>query len=251
MYHRNGARQQSKVCFPEIAGDIILLQTVDSTQLEAKRLLQKGQKPPFTVMAEQQTAGVGRFNRTWYSPRGGIYLTWCTHNPNKDGITLVMAIAIKFALEKRSDNKFKIKWPNDILMNNKKVAGILVERLDNALLIGVGINTFPKILFDSEYNRVADTLELGSGERIHLVADFFYEIEKIWNRFCKNGFGLFKKTFLLNTFEIGTFMKLREREKDKIISGRFAGIEESGRLILETESGIISFCSGEISIYKE
>ena len=123
---------------------------IDSTNLEAARLATGGAAEGTLVVADAQTAGRGRRGRQWESPQGAaIYMSLILRpeaEPERvSGLTLVMALAVVQALEKLGLSGCQIKWPNDIVMNRKKLCGILTElHMENGkvsdVIIGVGIN---------------------------------------------------------------------------------------------------------------
>ncbi|MEX0744528.1 MAG: biotin--[acetyl-CoA-carboxylase] ligase [Phycisphaeraceae bacterium] len=124
--------------------------SLDSTNDEARRLLSRYPGEALRVTAGRQTAGRGRHGRTWHAPRGGVWLSlaWpTTHEPTwYEAAPLVAAWAawraVMTCIEKAGGSRLRIKWPNDLLLDGRKVAGILCEHAfeHTALIIGVGIN---------------------------------------------------------------------------------------------------------------
>ncbi len=117
---------------------------LDSTNAEARRRLGEGRAPGFAVMAKEQTAGRGRQGRTWVSPAGtGVYLTLTqavSHDVADQGfVSIVAGVAAAEWLEGYG-LLVGLKWPNDLRVNGRKVGGILCERQNQDLIIGVGIN---------------------------------------------------------------------------------------------------------------
>ena len=165
---------------------------LESTNVFAKSLIQKGEKPPIVVIADKQMAGYGKEKASWFSPDGGLYFTLILpeikifHLEN-----LVMAIG--WSVAKAIKREFKIepflKLPNDVFINNKKVAGILVENviINNNVkssLVGVGLNTNIQE-FPSELKDIATSLKIELGREI--------DNKKILEDILKN----FKQSFLL------------------------------------------------------
>lgn len=119
----------------------------------------------FIVVAEEQTKARGRYKREWYSPRGGLWFTYCKKGFPIEEIpiaTLKVALAIRYVLGKYVEAK--IRWPNDIVVNGKKISGILIEGVlqgnDSAMFIGAGVNTNIKN-FPSELNATSTLIEAG------------------------------------------------------------------------------------------
>ncbi len=127
---------------------IELLETIDSTSLEARRRLASGPlRGPRALVAARQTGGVGRFGRRWESPAGGLWMTviWPLQGPigpRIEGMGLRLGLACARAIEGvvPAHAVVTLKWPNDVLVNGLKVAGLLTEVVDSAAVVGVGVN---------------------------------------------------------------------------------------------------------------
>ena len=122
--------------------------TVDSTNLRLKEGARAGQiRPPFLLAADSQTSGRGRLGRRFVSPGGtGLYMSLLL--PPPDGtdpglITVLSAVAVCRAIEEMTHLAPKIKWVNDLFLQGKKVCGILAERIDEGVIIGIGVNVLP------------------------------------------------------------------------------------------------------------
>jgi BirA family biotin operon repressor/biotin-[acetyl-CoA-carboxylase] ligase len=128
---------------------VFLLPEVDSTNDEAKRRIESGLNEEFLIVAETQTHGRGRKDRTWISPKGGLYLSLAIYPPlNIESTPLLgflCACAVAKALAKIGINGVYVKWPNDVLLKRNKVAGILIELVSIGFrkymtILGIGIN---------------------------------------------------------------------------------------------------------------
>jgi BirA family biotin operon repressor/biotin-[acetyl-CoA-carboxylase] ligase len=130
-----------------IGREIISYPSLPSTNDAAKRQAKKGAKEGTVIIAEEQTAGRGRLGRSWLSPRGSVALSIILHPPLTylPSLIMVASLATANAIERVTSLKARLKWPNDVLVNSKKVCGILVEsdvkgsRVDYAV-IGIGLN---------------------------------------------------------------------------------------------------------------
>lgn len=174
---------------------IFCFETIDSTNIRARQLGENHAPHGTLVVSEQQTAGRGRRGRSWESPVGSsIYMSILlkpdflpTQAPM---LTIVMAYSVAVALRRKTGLDFQIKWPNDIVLNGKKVVGILTEmstEIDyiNHVVIGVGINvnteTFPK-----ELCATATSIRKESGttwKRAELIGEILREFEVQYDRF--------------------------------------------------------------------
>lgn len=174
---------------------IFCFETIDSTNIRARQLGENYAPHGTLVVSEQQTAGRGRRGRSWESPVGSsIYMSILlkpdflpTQAPM---LTIVMAYSVAVALRRKTGLDFQIKWPNDIVLNGKKVVGILTEmstEIDyiNHVVIGVGINvnteTFPK-----ELCATATSIRKESGttwKRAELIGEILREFEVQYDRF--------------------------------------------------------------------
>ncbi|KAF8818309.1 biotin--[acetyl-CoA-carboxylase] ligase [Rickettsia endosymbiont of Cardiosporidium cionae] len=140
--------------------NLIIYNSVDSTNTEAKRLVRSGISNNFIIWANEQTQGRGRNNRIWYSEPGSLYMTIVVINEIESQyqyqIPFILANTLFETLTrlKKNNNKIldiKLKWPNDIIVNDKKISGILIESLkfnyNLYYIIGVGINilSYPKM----------------------------------------------------------------------------------------------------------
>lgn len=131
-------------------GPLVVLPEVDSTNSEAERQLASGRATPFVVLAGAQTVGRGRFGRIWHSPdEGNLYLSAAFRPPlppdQMPGFTLWMGLALCHHLHQTTGLPLRLKWPNDLLLDGRKVAGMLTEaRIDadrmRDLVFGFGLN---------------------------------------------------------------------------------------------------------------
>ncbi|TFB08955.1 biotin--[acetyl-CoA-carboxylase] ligase [Candidatus Atribacteria bacterium MT.SAG.1] len=211
------------------------------------------------IIAERQSAGKGRLGRKWFSPVGGIWLSIILYpqlSPSYiSRITLMTAVVAVKAIKICTQIESQIKWPNDILINEKKVCGILTEmsaELDiiNRVVVGIGINVnidhreFPE---DIQENTIS--LKEGSGKevlRVKLVQIFLQEFEKYYEILKRREFSSILKEWKLYSHTLGR--KIRVDTGEKIITGEAVDINEEGALILKEEDGeLVEILSGTIT----
>src|SRR5438034_8758339 len=133
----------------EMSFRILRFDSIDSTNLEAMRQARAGAREGLIVVAREQTAGRGRLDRSWHSPKdAGLYFSIVLRPTLEMNLwpllPLMAALAVSDALMKSCGLRTDIKWPNDILANNRKLCGILVETVETvnrpAAIAGIGIN---------------------------------------------------------------------------------------------------------------
>jgi len=210
------------------------------------------------IIAERQSAGKGRLGREWFSPAGGIWLSIILYpqlSPSYiSRITLMTAVAVVKAIKVCTQIESQIKWPNDILINEKKVCGILTEmsaELDiiNWVVVGIGINVnidhreFPE---DIQENTIS-LKEASDKEvlRVKLVQTFLQGFEKYYEILKRREFSSILKEWKLYSHTLGK--KIRVDIGERIITGEAMDINESGALILKKEDGeLVEIISGTI-----
>ena len=243
----------------EVAGKkLIVLDSVDSTNEEIKRLAAKGEPSGTIVAAERQTKGKGRFGRFWDSGSGGLYFTLILRPelPPSDisSITLAAGYAVCLAVREYYDIDAKIKWPNDVIVGNKKICGILTEmaaqsdRIDY-VAIGIGINlnheSFPQEISDK-----AASLRTITGKKTDRN-DFFRTLITFLDRVLSR---------FLVSLSVEDTIRFREvcatigrrvtvQRGNETISGIAEDISPGGELIVKNDKGeIISINSGEVTV---
>lgn len=239
--------------------EIYYFDRIDSTNTKAKELAEEGHPSGTFVVADQQTAGKGRRGRSWESPAGtGIFMTLMLKpeiNPNNASmLTLVAAMATTRAIRRVTGVPAMIKWPNDIVMNGKKVCGILTEmsaQFDyiNHIVIGIGINVHNEA-FPEEIAQTASSLLLESGQRIHrasLIETFLEEFEVLYAEYLKTEDmeGLQKE---YDQMLVNRGRQVRVLDPKEPFEGKAMGITKKGELIVDTWESRKLVSSGEVSV---
>ncbi len=224
-------------------------ESVESTQKIAHRLAYENAPEGTVIIAEEQQVGRGRMGRKWHSPKyTGIWMSIILRPniplPKAPQLTLLAAVAIVQAIEEYTGLLPEIKWPNDILINGKKITGILTEleaeadRI-NSVIIGIGMNVNQtKEDFPSELQEIATSLLLEKGERIsraELIKGIFNNLEKLYLLYLDEGFLPIK--LLWESYAISIGKKITARTLTNSIIGTARGITEDGVLIIEDEYG--------------
>ena len=139
--------------------DICYYDDITSTNEVLKQMALDGAESGKVLVAWHQSQGRGRLGRTFESPAGGIYMSMLLDNDNTMLLTAKAAVATRRAIEQNTDRKVGIKWVNDIMLNGKKVAGILAQGVADKVVVGVGINFCTDIAaMDASVRDIADTL---------------------------------------------------------------------------------------------
>jgi|GEM_PF-418882 len=265
-------QQQSFLDKMNLPADYKLIEydQVDSTNIEAKRLIQCGQalETNLVITAKSQTAGKGRLGRGWVSEEGNLFVSvvigkkphmikdrdyniisdntdhskeseYQKKLPSNVHYPFLAAIAIGKTIDQFIEVKSKYKWPNDVLVEGRKISGVLIETIQDYIIFGMGINIASYPLsgtklsatclnnYSSSGLKVAEVLEL-------LIKNFAgllgLDSQEIMNQWTKSAYGLGSKVSI--------------DQAGKEISGVFNGVDENGRLILDTKRGtreLVSF----------
>jgi len=235
--------------------------SVDSTQNQALKMTEESIKDGTAIIAEKQTGGKGRSGRKWISPKGGIWLSIILYPKFDITVTTLFPIASALALSKAIEKTFKIspelKWPNDITLKSKKLAGMLVDvSLESnkieKLILGVGIN------FDINVKQIEKTLkqtpnfygvaslagQKNNISKIQLTQAFFSELEKIYESLNKKEIKKIISEWTKRSSTIGKTVEI-----DTIngkIKGKAIKIDDDGALVVSNNNKIDRIIAGDI-----
>ncbi|MCR5202569.1 MAG: biotin--[acetyl-CoA-carboxylase] ligase [Lachnospiraceae bacterium] len=258
--------------------DVIYEEQVDSTNLLAMRLAGEAINQPDksihgkVIIANEQTGGMGRRGRGFISEKDtGIY-TSIILKPDMlpqevSSITLVIAVAVTKAVKKLIDtekHEVGIKWPNDVLIDRKKVCGILtqmnaVENYISHIVCGFGLNVNNKS-FNKEIESCAISLYQATGkfiDRNAFIADILNEFSVLYEKFIEGkGIGLIKDEYTALLLDIGEEISIyngmiEDTRPEDIRHGILKGIDMSGELLVEVDGELTRVLSGEVSIRKK
>lgn len=223
----------------------------DAMALMAEELL------PCLVVAEHQRQGRGRRGKHWVSPFGdNVYLSlgWVFESgiAALEGLSLACGVAVLRALKKQGYLGASLKWPNDILIEGAKLGGILVEVGGDAAgpchaVVGIGMNTRLRQLAGAQIDQsYADLTLLGDGEvgRNKLLVGLVNELIDVMVVFQRLGFAGFREEWMVADFYRGKPVEIHRG--DKVTEGVSVGVDLSGNLLLETDSGQVKVIGGEV-----
>lgn len=234
-----------------IGQNIYYEESVKSTQAIASRLAQEGIPEGSVVIAEEQLSGRGRMDRKWHSPKyTGVWMSLILR-PNivvtkAPQLTLLAAVAVVQAIEEVTGLSPEIKWPNDILIDGKKVTGILTELQAEAdvihsIIVGIGVNVNQaREDFPAELQETATSLSIQTGKaisRAELIRQIFVKFEKMYDLYLVEGFYPIKLLWESYANSIGK--QLRARTLTNTIDGVALGISDDGVLELQDENGVV------------
>ncbi|WP_424361932.1 biotin--[acetyl-CoA-carboxylase] ligase [Methylocystis parvus] len=233
---------------------VLHLGEIDSTNEEARRLIESGKRGPLWIVASAQKNGRGRLGREWISPAGNLYTSFVYSGfsearvaPELGFVAGVAAIRALRAVIGR--DAFKLKWPNDLLFDGAKLGGILLECVNASTLptaiIGVGVNVarapeglpYPARAL-SELGAIAPTAEVLF---LHF-SDALADTLDLWKG--GEGFAAIRTEWLASASALGE--DIRVALSSETLEGRFETIDATGRLVLETASGRRAIEAGDV-----
>ena len=243
-----------------VAKEVLYFDTIDSTNIKAQELAEKGYQSGTLVVADKQESGKGRRGRSWVSPSGtGIFMTLMIKpdiNPNNASmLTLVAALAVAKAITSVTGEEAMIKWPNDIVVNGKKVCGILTEmnaQFDyiNNIVVGIGINVHNES-FPEEISQMASSLMIeAGGKRFHraqIIAETMSYFEQYYDTFLKTQ----DLSALVREYDellVNRNKSVRVLDPKEPFDGKAMGITPKGELIVDTWESRKLVSSGEVSV---
>ena len=236
-----------------------VLWSVNSTNLYLADLATRDYPSGATCLAEMQTQGRGRRGRQWISPLGGnIYLSqlWqFSGGPAQlSGLSLAAAVAVVRVVRQFGVTNAGVKWPNDILVNGEKLAGILLEIRGESsgptsVIVGLGLNIRLNESSGKNIDQPYTSLEKLLGkpvQRNRLAAHLANELHQVYKIFVADGFAVFVDEWC--AYDVYHNKPVNLHLPTGIISGIGRGVDANGALQLEQQGEVTSFQSGEISL---
>ncbi len=229
-----------------------------STNDEAQHLAAAGAPAGTVVVAATQTAGRGRQGRVWASPPGNLYASVLLRPEvpmerlGELAFLAGLAVAETVAALLPPERQVRLKWPNDVLVDGAKIAGILIEQAGDAVVLGIGLNIahpppeapYPATALvaagaDAAVETVLPLLLATLGGRLSL-----------WQA---QGFAPIRAAWLARAHPVGTPLRVRlgGRAETGMIAGRFAGIDAAGALLLDTAAGPRRIVAGEVAVARD
>ena len=243
-----------------IGGSLICLKETESTNAVAFRMAEEGAPEGTVVISDAQTAGKGRLGRVWLSPAGvNLYCSIVLRPPISPmaacQLTFLSVVAVARAVEKCTALVPQIKWPNDILISGKKVAGLLNEmnaetEKVNFVVLGIGVNLNMRLeqLGEGLRHPATSLLEEGGVEvdRAGFARVLFGELDELYDRFLLEGEGPVRAEWLERSAIRGRDVRVSSGERE--FTGVVQGVDPFGALlVLKADGGLETVLSGDVS----
>jgi len=216
--------------------------TIDSTMVEAAKLASSGAPHGTLVVADEQIAGQGRFGRTWVSePELGIYCSLLLRLPlppeQLPVAALLFGLATAEAIQRVTDLTCDLRWPNDVLVRERKVAGILAQLSDSCIIAGIGVNV-NQLQMPSNFRTPPSSLRIESGGKTHsreaLLVALLEAIDSFSSILVTQGRDEILRAFVAASSYANN---RRVRIEETGITGVTAGLDTNGFLLLRTDRG--------------
>ena len=225
-------------------------ETINSTQIEAK-------KPHYQsgdiIIADTQTASYGRRGRTWQAPLGNLYMTMVEEWLGMEQLSWLgyaVGLALYDAVEPLLDNaKLNLKWPNDLLINQLKMSGILLEVENNHLLIGIGMNITVTPQTDQPVTCLNDHTSMAY-QPIEIIERFLPCYEYWFDQGKQTGFTEMRRTWLSRAAYLNHEITARLAD-GTVLTGVFDDIDHTGALVLTGENRQYNVTAADIYLTKK
>jgi len=242
-----------------LCGPLVHRDSIDSTNLLAASLAREGAGEGTIVVAEQQTAGRGRLGRSWVSPArvnfyGSVVLRPAIPPLEVPRLTLVAGIAVAEAIRATTPLAAAIKWPNDVLLDGRKVAGVLTELEAEAdrvrfVIVGIGVNlNATREHFPPELRDKATSLALAGGapvDRAAFAAALLAALDDAYASFLAGGFAALRQRY--EALHCLTGRRVEVDGKPPIV-GTVRGVDDDGALLVDGAGGVQRVVSGEVTL---
>lgn len=240
-----------------------ILDSTVSTQEEARSLAEGGAQEGTLVIAEEQTGGKGRMGRKWFSPKGkGIWMSLVLRPKQPmhytPQLTLMTGVAVCRAVRKVTGVMAGLKWPNDLLVEGRKISGILLESAAEDeyvryCIVGIGISAnLDAADYPDELAHVATSLKMESGEpvdRVALIAAVLEEFEILYALYQQEGFGPIASLWEALSVTLGKPVTVNTAHGP--VKGTAAKLDHSGALLVSTGQGeYVPIFSGDVELKR-
>ncbi|GAB4182069.1 MAG: biotin--[acetyl-CoA-carboxylase] ligase [Geothermobacteraceae bacterium] len=238
---------------------VVCFDQTDSTNIQALRLVEEGAEEGTVLVADSQQAGKGRLGRAWVSPPGVNLYTSVILRPDippwqAPQLTFVAAVALVRAIEQVCGLSARVKWPNDVLVDGAKVAGVLSELLADmdrvrAVILGIGLNVnMSRGQLPETLRYPATSLALASGRpswsRLQLACALYRQIDELYRVYLGRGFEPIRLAWEASCDLVGRQVQVSSGED--LLVGRCAGIDQDGALLLSGGGATKRVLAGDV-----
>ena len=232
---------------------LVRFDELDSTNSQARRLAEKGEQGPLWIVAGRQMEGRGRRGRVWHSGEGNLAATLLLRPKAPAGVTGQLSFAAALAVTEMAQHcapaaAIQVKWPNDVLADGKKLAGILLESGEDALgrwlAVGIGVNLAnspPGTEFPATSLAQLGLAPPSSDDALTVLAARFAHWYDVW---MSEGFQTVRAAWLARAGGVGK--SIRARLPDAVHEGVFEGVDASGALLLNQQGRVRAIAAGEV-----
>jgi BirA family biotin operon repressor/biotin-[acetyl-CoA-carboxylase] ligase len=240
-----------------MARSVLVFESLASTNAKALELAADGAVEGTVVVAREQTSGRGRHGRTWSSPRGGLYLSFILRPPivpaEATSLPLLAGLAVSKAISTSCPVVSSLKWPNDVLIGERKVCGILAESsikggLLEHIVVGIGVDANIDVGFlPEEFRGTTTSLMSELGHDVDeglLFRDLMYIMDMLYVRFLDRGPGPILDEWTNRSSTIGKDVSVMTQ--DGRLEGKALGVDVSGALILKQGKRLTRIDSGDV-----
>ncbi len=245
-----------------LLGSLHILDVIDSTSDWLKSIKSMSRVPGEVCLAEFQRSGRGRHGRQWQSAYGSglcLSISWCLSNDasSVSGLSLAMAVAVSRFLSQLGMFDHQLKWPNDVLIGDRKLAGILVEIVEATkkqtdVVIGIGMNVHQPGRVHDQVDRpmvdLSTTMPDNTLDRSQLAGLLIHHCLMVLHEFTHNGFDSLRDEWQQRDALRGRHVRMKYG--DNSLEGRASGISACGKLRLDTAQGLVELSGGEVSIVR-
>lgn len=235
----------------DVDAPVALFDEIDSTMLEARRRAERGDANPVWLIAKRQTDGRGRRGRPWASLEGNLLATYLGPTNRRPADIALMGFAAALAIADTMDTalgaaRATLKWPNDVMLDGAKAAGILIDNGGTWLALAFGVNL---ALSPKQIDQPTTSLAEALGDSAPAPIAFFERLRlqlRHWiDRLEQEGFAPLREAWLSRAHGLGA--TTRVSLGDETIEGRLAGLSSRGELELDTASGRRVISAGDVT----
>lgn len=237
-----------------LRGEVRAFQRVTSTMDVAHELAEEGKPEGTLVWSLRQTKGRGRLGRVWESPEGGLYLSLIVRpeRPAADvpQLSLIAGLAVGETIRECALISPRVRWPNDVLVSGKKIAGVLTEAKNGVVVIGIGINVSTD---PAHLPNTASSLAAAGGKHLepfHLTARLYRRFFRWYDVWARDGFAPIREALRPQMALFGELVHIRAGPHR--FEGTASDVDEAGRLVVRLDSGVTrQFEVGEVTLLQQ